>query len=79
MKRYFLFYGDRYYVGGGMYDFVADFDTIEEARKYLYDELIPDWGIDWDDYVMQIFDIVEGKIVWDDRNEKTLKLSKGKK
>jgi hypothetical protein len=73
MKRYFLFYGDRYYVGGGMYDFVADFDTIEEARKYLYDKLIPDWEIDWDDYVMQIFDIVEGKIVWDDKNEKTAK------
>lgn len=31
MKRYFLFEYDDYYPGGGMNDFVGDFDTIEEA------------------------------------------------
>lgn len=32
MKRYWLFAGDAYYPGGGMEDFIASFDTVEEAN-----------------------------------------------
>lgn len=31
MKKYLLFAGDNYYPGGGMYDLIDSFDTIEEA------------------------------------------------
>lgn len=31
MKRYWLFGGEVYYAGGGMYDFISGFDTKEEA------------------------------------------------
>lgn len=32
MKRYLLFGGADYYPGGGMNDFMGDYDTIEEAQ-----------------------------------------------
>jgi hypothetical protein len=31
MKRYLAFYWHNYYPGGGMNDFVGDYDTLEEA------------------------------------------------
>lgn len=36
MKRYWLFAYCEYYPEGGMHDFVADFDTIEEAKTFDY-------------------------------------------
>ena len=35
MKRYMLFGFDTYYPAGGMNDFLYDFDTIEEFKKYF--------------------------------------------
>lgn len=32
MKRYLLFAGEKYYPGGGAYDFRDSFDTIEAAK-----------------------------------------------
>ena len=34
MKRYLLFGFDTYYPSGGWNDFLADFDTTEEAIEY---------------------------------------------
>jgi len=31
VKRYLLFGGDHYYPEGGIYDYVGEFDTLEEA------------------------------------------------
>lgn len=33
MKRYLLFHGGTYYPLGGWRDFVASFDSVEEAEK----------------------------------------------
>ncbi len=35
MKRYLAFYGAVYYPGGGMDDFIGDFDTKEEAIEFI--------------------------------------------
>jgi len=35
MKRYLLFVGENYYAIGGMEDFVADFDTVNDAMQYI--------------------------------------------
>lgn len=42
MKRFLVFAGDTYYPVGGMDDFLKDFDSMDEALKYL---LNSDW--DW--------------------------------
>lgn len=62
MKRFFLFYGYIHYPSGGMDDFKGSFDTFEEAKESL-DNL---HGIenDWLSHWGQIYDIVEGKMVW---------------
>lgn len=31
MKRFLVFVGSIYYPSGGMHDFVADYDTLEDA------------------------------------------------
>jgi len=38
MKRFMIFAYDSYYPSGGMHDFQADFDTIEEAQLYIQNE-----------------------------------------
>lgn len=59
MKRYFAFYGATCYPNGGMEDFVADYDTIEEAigaietahsiQQSLYSRnWESSWGSVWD-------------------------------
>lgn len=35
MKQYLAFYGAVYYPSGGMDDFIGDFDTKEEAIKFI--------------------------------------------
>lgn len=35
MKRYMIFSGPLYYPTGGMDEFLADFDTIEEVLEYM--------------------------------------------
>lgn len=35
MKKFMLFIYAKYEAGGGMEDFVKDFDTVEEVDKYL--------------------------------------------
>ncbi len=57
MKQYFAFYGDYYYPGGGMKDFVGDYDTKNEAIEAIenahlknrgYDDWENSWGNIWD-------------------------------
>lgn len=36
MKRYLAFYGDCYYAGGGMNDFVNDFNSAIAKHKTFY-------------------------------------------
>jgi len=44
MKRYWLFCGDDCYPGGGMRDFVGDFDAIDEVKDALRKPCeAPDW------------------------------------
>ena len=54
MKRFLVFYGDSYYPGGGWTDFKGDFDSIEEALKFLSEKCY-----DWKDIV----DSVTKKVV----------------
>lgn len=35
MKRYLAFYGDWYYAGGGMNNFIIDCDTVEDCEKAI--------------------------------------------
>ena len=35
MKNYLVFLGEHYYPNGGMNDFNKDFDTLDEAKKYI--------------------------------------------
>ena len=53
MKQYFAFYGDYYYPGGGMKDFVGDYDTKNEAieaieNAHSYGDWENSWGHIWD-------------------------------
>lgn len=34
MKNFLLFGGEIYYAGGGMEDFIKDFDTLQEATEF---------------------------------------------
>ena len=47
MKRYLVFFGANYYPCGGMYDFLNDFDTIEECKKAIDDKIKEDFN-QWD-------------------------------
>jgi len=38
MKRYLVFAFDEYYPSGGWDDFLKDFDTFGEAKKYIMEE-----------------------------------------
>ena len=35
MKRYFAFYGSKYYANGGMNDFIGDFDSVDECMSSI--------------------------------------------
>jgi hypothetical protein len=41
--RYHVFWGDTYYPGRALRDYVASFDTEEEARHSLVGVSGPDW------------------------------------
>lgn len=56
MKRFMLFFGDRYYPQGGMRDFIGSYNTIEEAVEKTLDQ-INDY--DW----FHIYDIETQEIV----------------
>lgn len=49
MKKFMLFISEDYYPGGGMFDFVKDFDTLQEAKKYR--------EIDFEDYGVHVLNI----------------------
>lgn len=55
MKRYLAFYGWAHYPKGGMYDFIGDFDTKEEAidgiEKHHKEE-----GYVWHDVWANVYD-----------------------
>ena len=57
MKRYFVFSGGQCYPSPGIYDLVADVDTIEEAKAFLREDDDFDWA--------HIFDTHENKIVFE--------------
>lgn len=70
MKRYLLFHGVKYEASGGMFDFIADFDTLEEAKKFLHEKL----RTNWDYYFAHIWDIQESKMVWLGNLEETYEI-----
>ena len=65
MKRYLAFYGDWYYADGGMDDFIADCDTVEDCEKAIKEAHIknnPDdleWKLAW----KQIYDTEKREMV----------------
>jgi len=53
MKRFLVFAGDCYYPHGGMYDFLEDFDTLEEARSFeakIEEEFKLLWKDNWKNF-----------------------------
>jgi len=55
MKRYALFAYNRYYPGGGWFDFVNTFDSIEEAVTFATSPRTRDY--------IQIIDLTNGEDV----------------
>ena len=53
MKRYFAFYGERYYPLEGMDNFLGDYDTIEESLDEIINVHLREgnekkyWGNNW--------------------------------
>ena len=67
MKRYLAFYGDCYYAGGGMNDFITDCDTIEDcetAIKKAHIKNRPD-DLEWEWAWKQIYDTEKREMVVD--------------
>ena len=60
MKRYLAFMGEHYYPAGGMEDFVASFDSQDEAVDYIIKRSGKDWMYTW----AHIYDMELYKIVW---------------
>ena len=42
LKRYMVFFAETYYPKGGMGDFRADFDELDEASHYIVSEVAED-------------------------------------
>jgi len=47
MKRFLVFFGSQYYPGGGMNDFMDDYDTLDEAIKEIEKRAEGDWMYYW--------------------------------
>ena len=65
MKRYLCFYSDNYYPGGGMNDFVGDYNNINECKKEIeikHKENRPD-DIEWEWAWKQIWDSKEREFI----------------
>ena len=57
MKRYFLFTGEYFYPNGGMEDFDADFNSVEDAMSYVK---TTHRAMHWH----HVADMTTGEIVW---------------
>lgn len=58
MKKFLVFTGSDYYPNGGMGDFRADFDTLDEALKFLVnDRETWDWKQIYNTETRKIVDI----------------------
>lgn len=58
MKRYFVFGYYKYYPRGGMNDFLANFETEEEANNYVSDKR-KSTAIDYDYDYYEVVDILD--------------------
>lgn len=61
MKRYLVFASQDYYSAGGWGDFVKDFGTEEEARRFAEEKLAKMDPKDWVDWA-QIVDLETEKV-----------------
>lgn len=62
MKTIFLFAGHHYYPSGGINDFVASFDTKEEAEKYVQNKKETNsWRKEWYDVVDITLDVYQNE------------------
>ena len=66
MKRYWLFVYSQYYPNGGMEDFFADFDSVDEARDCYKD--FKSRRTIGNEY-MHVFDSESRKVVYDNLRE----------
>lgn len=70
MKRYFAFYGYKYYPGCGMEDFIGDYNTEEEALDEITKKInIENGNLDtedekWEYRWANIYDSKLKKEVW---------------
>ena len=44
MKRYIVFYGDRYYPQGGWEDCIGSFDSVKAGRKQIIHKILEDFS-----------------------------------
>ena len=65
MKNYLAFYGMDYYPEGGMEDFIGDFDTLEEAKNFIYDKHNKEGNTSWDCLWCQIYSLSDRNYVYD--------------
>ena len=72
MKRYLLFVFFEDMEQGGMDDFISDFDSIEDCRKY-YKNMSVSRQLD---VVYQIFDTLEKRYIYSGNNEQWQKRNK---
>jgi len=59
LKRYLAFYGDIYYPGGGMNDYIGSYDSYDDAIKAIDEKHLenrPD-DVSWEWAWKQIFDV----------------------
>ena len=65
MKRYLAFYGDCYYAGGGMNDFITDCDTVEGCENAIKEAHIKNRpeDLEWEWVWKQIYDTEKREMV----------------
>jgi len=59
LKRYLAFYGDIYYPGGGMNDYIGSYESYDDAIKAIDEKHLenrPD-DVSWEWAWKQIFDV----------------------
>jgi hypothetical protein len=73
--------GDSYYPMGGMYDFLNDFDTIEECENAIDSKIKDGFDSNWkgslQDYMKYVWDYSWAQ-VWDTETRKEVHINKTK-
>lgn len=80
MKRFLVFFGDKYYPQGGILDFIGDFRWSDEAIRFLFEKEAKENNSKtetWEDFWGHVYDTHTQKIVWSSDEEEIGKEIKG--